>query len=102
MSSHRIVAGLCALVALVAYIATGRIARRSPHYGGGTVVLSWIGLLVPCIAWIAMLQGHFAIERAVAASPDGADGPLRNRSRFRAWVAVYVIAIAIGAAFTRR
>ncbi len=91
------------IISLVAYLATGRIARRSPHYGGGTVVLSWIGLLVPCIAWIAMYQGWNALDRAVAeATPTTLPARTKDRSRFIVWVLVYVFAAVAGGAVARQ
>jgi hypothetical protein len=87
------------LVALVAYLACGRLARRSPHYGGGTVVLSWVGLLIPCIGWIAMFQGYTALDRAAteSATPDA----LKNKSSFKTWAIVYVIALVLAGGASR-
>jgi len=79
--------------ALLAYIATGRIARRSPHYGGGTVLLSWIGFFVPCVAWIAVYQGWIAVKRAVDTAPSAVTSS--NKKAFSTWALVYVATIVV-------
>jgi hypothetical protein len=100
---HRALAGATWIAALVCYVATGRLARRSPHYGGGTVVLSWVGLVVPCIAWIAVIQGHFAVERAFReADPSTLEMHARNRRQFRAWALGYFVATAASAVLLKR
>jgi hypothetical protein len=79
------------LAALVAYVMTGRVARRSPHYGGGTVVLSWIGILVPCLGWLAMYQGLSALDQALAeALGDARVRREKDRAAFIRWGLVYV------------
>lgn len=79
------------LAALVAYIMTGRVARRSPHYGGGTVILSWVGIFVPCIAWFAMYQGLTALDRALAeATGEARVTREKDRAAFVRWVLVHV------------
>jgi hypothetical protein len=86
-------------VALIAYLACGRIARRSMHYGSGTVVLSWIGFVVPCIGWIALIQGYLALSRAMALTPSPENA--KNRSSFVLWLVVYVLALIGGVAAAR-
>jgi hypothetical protein len=100
---HRFVAGGLWVVGLLSYIATARIGRRSPHYGGGTRVLSWVGLVIPCIAWVAMFQGYFAVDRS-AREADAASAHARrsDRSQFLLWSAVYAFAMIVGGALYPR
>jgi hypothetical protein len=91
--------GLCVVVALVAYIACARIARRSSFYGGGTVVLSWIGLIFPCIGWIAMIQGWNALRRASVETPSPAAAA--NVKAYTIWTVVYVIALVAASVLLR-
>jgi hypothetical protein len=91
--SPRTVSAIAFIVGLVAYVACGRIARRSPHHGGGTVVLSWIGLFVPCIAWIALFQGYTALNRTIAASPSAE--AVKNKRAFVQWAIGYVVALIV-------
>ena len=81
------------LVALLAYVMATRVARRSSHYGGGTVVLSWLGFCVPCIAWIALIQGYFALDRAN--TEQKAADTRSNLNNFYVWVVVYVLAVSL-------
>ena len=85
------------IVGLIAYVATGRIARRSPHYGGGTVVLSWIGFFVPCIAWIAVYQGWTAVKRAVESHPSTESTD--NKQTFTTWAIVYLVTVVVAGTF---
>lgn len=94
--------GVLWIVALVAYIATGRVARRSPHYGGGTVVLSWVGLLIPCCAWIALYQGWTALDRAVEDGGPQVTERAKDKSRFTMWLLVYVFAAVAGSVLAKR
>jgi hypothetical protein len=87
------------IVALVAYFMSGRIARRSPHFGSGTTILSWVGLIIPCIAWIVMFQGYTALDRAVAesATPE----MVKNKSSYKTWAIVYVVALLLAGGASR-
>jgi hypothetical protein len=93
MNVTQIISALVFVGGLLAYIATGRIARRSPHYGGGTVVLSWIGFFVPCIAWIAVYHGWSAVKRAVETHPSPES--LNNKKAFTTWALIYVAAMVL-------
>jgi hypothetical protein len=81
------------LGAFVAYVACGWIARRSPFYGGGTKVLSWIGFLFPCIGWIAMVQGFLALRRATTETPSPAAAA--NVNSYTLWAVIYVACLAL-------
>jgi hypothetical protein len=100
MTVHHYASSIAWIVALVAYIACGRVARRSPQFGGGTAVLSWIGFFVPCIAWIVMFQGYTALDRAMAAAPSPANQ--QNKRQYVRWAIAYVVASIIAGAFAAR
>lgn len=90
------------LVALVAYFMTGRVARRSPHYGSGTVLLSWIGFLVPCVGWVAMVQGYNALQRALGeATPEALPKRQQDKSQFIMWTLVYVFTAIAGGTLSK-
>ena len=87
---HRALAALLVLSAMVAYVRTWRLARRSPFYGGGQVVLSWIGLVIQCIGWVAIVQGYRAVNRWAKEYHGGPEAPpAQTRRQYIVWSIIY-------------
>lgn len=91
---------LFVLVAYVlSYVMAIRVARRSQHFGGGTSVLAWLGFCVPCLAWIALIQGYLALNRSHTEAQTAVTKS--NLSQFYRWVVVYVIVVLVSGAVGR-
>ena len=100
--THRGVSAALWLLALIAYIRTGRLARRSPFYGGGTVVLSWVGLVFQCIGWIAIVQGWFAVNRWAQELGGPDDVPAGTRRQYVIGSIAYVLLLLAGGIALRK
>jgi hypothetical protein len=90
------IASIAALGMFIAYIACGIIGRRSSEYGGGTVLLSWIGFFVPCIAWVVLFQTYFALQRSETLAQPQAT---KNMGTFKIWLGLYLVCMVLAAVY---